>query len=101
MELLDCDIGFLREWLTHQFADGMSWENYGPVWELDHVQPCCSFDFSDAAQQRICFRWSNLRPMLVSSNRAKNGRPLSQREIDTHANLATDWEESHPKPHNN
>lgn len=96
MEMLGCSLDYLRRWLSHQFRGDMSWENYGSVWELDHVRPCCSFDFSDDAAQRACFIWSNLRPMLVGENRSKNGRPLSAEEVEKHALVASEWESANP-----
>lgn len=46
MELIDCSIEFLKEFIASKFTEGMSWDNYGE-WHLDHIRPCSSFDLSD------------------------------------------------------
>ena len=70
--LIGCTI---PEWRTHLeslFKPGMTWENYGAVWEVDHVIPCAKFDFSDPVQQRACFHFSNTQPLFAEENRRKS-----------------------------
>lgn len=50
---------------------GWSWDNYGKIWEIDHVKPCAKFDLTDPAQQRVCFHFYNTQPLLISENRSK------------------------------
>jgi len=71
LELIGCDIDFLRRWLEAKFLPGMTWENYG-VWHIDHIMPCASFDLSDPVQQRTCFRWTNLQPLWAADNIRKS-----------------------------
>lgn len=71
LELIGCDIGFLRRWLEAKFQPGMTWENYGG-WHIDHIMPCASFDLSDPVQQRTCFRWTNLQPLWAADNIRKS-----------------------------
>lgn len=49
----------------------MDWENYGKVWQVDHVRPCASFDLTNPEQQRSCFHWTNLQPLFVHENLIK------------------------------
>jgi hypothetical protein len=72
--LLGCDMQWLVAWLEIQFKPGMTWENYGPVWHVDHKRPCNSFDLSDPAQQRLCFHWTNLQPLFARENQEKGPR---------------------------
>lgn len=72
LELLGCSIPKLRAHLEAQFRPGMTWENYGPVWHVDHRKPCISFDLSDPAQQRECFNFKNLQPLFAKENLSKN-----------------------------
>lgn len=69
--LIGCSIVQLREHLERQFRHGMTWENYGPVWHVDHIRPCVSFDFSSPAQQRECFHFTNLQPLFAAENLRK------------------------------
>jgi hypothetical protein len=49
----------------------MSWENAGSVWHIDHIRPVASFDLLDLDQQKLCFHYSNLQPLLAAENLAK------------------------------
>lgn len=63
--------------LQRQFAGGMTWENYGKVWEIDHIRPVASFDFSKGAEDiASCWALSNLRPLCVKVNRSKGKKIL-------------------------
>jgi hypothetical protein len=36
---LGCTGKFLHDWLTYQFTDEMTTDNYGTYWHIDHVKP--------------------------------------------------------------
>ena len=72
--LLACSWDTLREWLESNFTDGMTWENYGTLWHIDHTMPCSVFDLSIEENQRVCFNWSNLAPMLGPENLSKSNK---------------------------
>jgi len=67
VDLFGCTVDFLRGYIEAQFTDGMNWDTI----QIDHIRPCASFDLSDDDQQRACFHYSNLRPMLAKDNLAK------------------------------
>lgn len=60
--------------LTPMLRDGMTWANYGTVWEIDHKRPVASFDLSSPDQVRECWALSNLQPMLGPENRTKGAK---------------------------
>lgn len=66
--LVGCPGPQFRRHLEVQFTEGMSWENYGVFWEIDHFRPLASFDLSDPAQYRRCAHYSNTRPITVNRN---------------------------------
>lgn len=68
---LDCSSDFFQEWLQSQLYDGMTLDNYGKVWHIDHVIPCASFNLADEESIKKCFCWKNLRPLLIHKNRTK------------------------------
>lgn len=70
--LIGCSFSDLRAHLEAQFTDGMTWENYGPVWHVDHRRPCASFDLTKTEQQHECFHFTNLQPMFASDNVRKS-----------------------------
>lgn len=70
MELLDCTIDQLREYLQLKFTENMNWNNYGN-W---HIVPCAKFDLTDPAQQKTCFHYTNLQPLWAADNMAKGAK---------------------------
>jgi hypothetical protein len=75
-DLVGCPLGDLKKHLEAGFRDGMTWDNYGSSWHIDHIVPCAAFDLSTAEGQRTCFHFSNLQPLLVKENLAKKDRIL-------------------------
>jgi hypothetical protein len=69
--LLAMELPEFRIYIQGQFRPGMTWENYGPVWHLDHVRPCASFDLTNPEEQKICFRWDNHQPLFAEDNLRK------------------------------
>jgi hypothetical protein len=77
--LFGCTIEQLRIYLESLFLEGMTWENYNhKTWHVDHIRPCNTFDLSDPEQQKICFHYTNLRPLWAKDNwsRPKDGSDL-------------------------
>ena len=70
--LLGCSIEELKKHLEKQFKKEMSWENWGEIWEIDHIKPCISFDLTDQKQQHDCFNYLNLQPLFKTTNIAKS-----------------------------
>ena len=73
-KLLGCPVGFFKLHLEKQFKPGMTWENYGSVWEVDHIMPCSRFDMSDPLQQHLCFHYTNTQPLFAEENRYKHNK---------------------------
>jgi hypothetical protein len=67
----------LRDHLTPMLKPGMTWENYGRVWHVDHKRPVASFDFTVADPLpviRQCWALDNLQPLFAPENIAKGAR---------------------------
>ena len=77
MKLVGCDPAWLIAWLEIQLKPGMTWENYGPEWHIDHIRPCINFDLTDPHQQKLCFWFWNLQPMWAKENLSKGSKPLN------------------------
>lgn len=69
---LGCDYEQAQRHIAAQFRDGMSWENHGAIWEVDHKRPLASFDLTDPDQWMIALHFTNLQPLLVTENRIKS-----------------------------
>lgn len=72
LELLGCPVWHLMAHFEFLFKPGMTWENHGPVWHIDHIKPCAKFDLSDPEQQKSCFHWTNLQPLFAEENLRKS-----------------------------
>ena len=74
--LVGCQMIDLRLYIEAQFQPGMTWDNI----HIDHIIPCASFDLSDIEQQRRCFHFSNLQPLLAVENLQK-GSSVSEEDL--------------------
>lgn len=82
MEMLGCTIEHFIKHLETQFQKGMTWHNHGVGrrrWNIDHIIPCAKFDLTREDQQRLCFHFSNLRPMWSVPN-IRKGAKLERHE---------------------
>ena len=73
-ELVGCSIPELKLKLEKQFTAEMTWDNHGTVWHIDHDRPCASFDLTKLDEQRECFHYTNLQPLLAKDNLKKGDR---------------------------
>lgn len=74
IDLIGCDVVYLKKWLEFQFSCYMNWNNYGSYWVLDHVKPCCLFDLTCAKGRMLCFNWKNIRPLERNKNASKSNK---------------------------
>jgi hypothetical protein len=73
-EVLGCSVEELAVKLEGLFRPGMTWENYGPAWHVDHIKPCARFDLRDPEHQKQCFHFSNLQPLFKRENLIKGAK---------------------------
>lgn len=73
-KLAGCTRDELKEHLVSRLREGMTLDNYGKVWHIDHIRPCASFDLSDKDQVAACFHYSNLQPLFAKENRMKSDK---------------------------
>ncbi len=73
-ELIGCNLQDFKKWLEKNFSHDMNWNNYGKVWNLDHVFPVSIFDLTNEDEKFLCFNWKNTRPCYsnVNFSRKKN-----------------------------
>jgi hypothetical protein len=81
---IGCDSKFLLHHITSQFTAGMTMDNHGTVWHLDHIYPLSKADLTDRVQFLAAANWRNLRPMLGPENLEKSDAvtPEAQRLFD-------------------
>lgn len=69
-----CNMSFLRGYLESKFVRGMTWENHGKVWHIDHVIPRTSFNLLDENEVHKCCHYTNLQPLFVIDNLLKGNK---------------------------
>jgi hypothetical protein len=92
--LLGCTYQQFIVWLSYQFDNHMTMDNYGSYWHLDHVIPCASFDFNDKTQQRKCFHWTNYSPCEGKENILKSDT-IDPHAISWQASMVEEFLEQH------
>lgn len=70
--LTGCTTKQLAKHLESQFKRGMTWDNYGRYWHVDHILPCASFDHTCHRQRAQCWHWTNLQPLEAKKNMNKS-----------------------------
>ena len=58
-------------------TSGMTWDNI----HIDHIQPCASFDLEDPNEQRKCFHYTNLQPLLAEDNLRKSDQIVPEHQV--------------------
>lgn len=66
-----CDKETLVSYIESKFRDGMTWENRGKVWELDHIVPLRG-GFGNLELLMRMNHYRNLQPLTVEENRRKH-----------------------------
>ncbi|MFA5340610.1 MAG: hypothetical protein WC332_02420 [Clostridia bacterium] len=78
-EIVGYTLDQLKNHLEKKFQNGMTWENYGKVWHVDHKIPVSVFNFKNINDLdfKRCWSLSNLQPMFAFDNQSK-GNKLSK-----------------------
>src|SRR5205823_1218698 len=74
---LGCTPEFLKAHLESQFKPGMTWDNHGKAWHVDHKFPLkppkpYALNLKDPNECARVFNWRNLRPMFGKENMSKS-----------------------------
>jgi hypothetical protein len=72
-DYLGCSIQELKEHLEKQFKDGISWENYGKMWHIDHMIPI-QYNKPNIEQVKYRLNYNNLQPLTIGENTKKGNR---------------------------
>jgi hypothetical protein len=74
LELLGIKLKYFRRYLEHKFKPGMTWDNYGKVWHLDHIIPLSIIDISKKDNLKFACNYRNLQPLFARENLSKNNK---------------------------
>lgn len=65
---LGCTIEELKIYLESKFEPGMTWDNYGSEWHIDHIKPLFKFDLTDRNQLLEACNYANLQPIFIKDH---------------------------------
>jgi hypothetical protein len=71
---LGCTLDEFKQWIESKWVRGMSWDNYGRAWHIDHLVPQSYFDCSKEEELRRCFHFTNLRPLWARKNMRRGAK---------------------------
>ena len=74
IDLLGTSIDNLWIHLEKTFKSGMTKDNYGKIWQVDHKIPCAAFDLTKPKEQVKCFHFTNLQALFVKENLSKGAK---------------------------
>jgi len=74
IDLLGTSIDNLWIHLEKTFKSGMTKDNYGKIWQVDHKIPCAAFDLTKPEEQVKCFNFTNLQALFVKENLSKGAK---------------------------
>jgi hypothetical protein len=61
--IVDYSYEDLKLHLETNFREGMSWDNYGELWEIHHIKPQNLFNPSKVEELKECWKLPNLLPL--------------------------------------
>ena len=61
----------LKEHLTQNFREGMSWDNFGELWEIHHIKPQNMFDIENIDDVKECWNLNNMIPLWKTTEISK------------------------------
>jgi len=75
-DIVGYSLADLMKHIERQFKPGMTWENRGAVWHLDHKIPVNAFNFTspDHTDFKRCWALRNLQPLFKEENLKKGAK---------------------------
>lgn len=67
LKLLGCSLDDFKIYLEKQFLPEMTRDNYGKIWEIDHIKSCFTFNLVLKEEQQQCFHYTNMRPLFKTT----------------------------------
>jgi hypothetical protein len=74
IQYVGCTVAQLMRFLELKFAPGMSWDNHGTYWHIDHIKPLASFDLTNEDERYEACGYQNLQSLPVFDNISKGAR---------------------------
>lgn len=69
--LIGCSPNSYKIYISSLLLSGMTWENYGSYWCIDHFIPIRAFNITDRKEAEKAYHYLNSAPMTISRNSQK------------------------------
>ena len=84
LKLFGTTVDGFKKHIESQFTDTMSWYNHGQIynpdaWQLDHIIPIGSFDFTIEENFTKAFHYTNTRPLMSSDHLEKSNKETGEK----------------------
>ena len=74
LSILGCSLTFYSIWISFTFDGNMSHDNYGKIWNIDHVIGINNYNLNEESNVKTAFHWSNTRACYCSENFSKKDK---------------------------
>ncbi|MFM9910998.1 MAG: hypothetical protein ACKVOW_16785 [Chitinophagaceae bacterium] len=54
-----------RDWIELQFEGESTWQNFGTIWQFEHIIPVIYFDFTLEEELKLCWNFINIQVGLI------------------------------------
>ena len=71
---LGCSIPEFKSYMEAKFKPGMTWDNYGIEWHIDHIRPLANYDLVDKDTFLQLVHYTNLQPLWAADNIRKSNK---------------------------
>ncbi|NCU03482.1 MAG: hypothetical protein GXC73_05795 [Chitinophagaceae bacterium] len=68
------DIENFRKWIEVQFVGELGWDNFGTLWQFEHIIPVTYFDFEDELELKLCWSFINIRIEDIQKSKERGNR---------------------------
>lgn len=50
-----------RKWIALQFTEDLNWDNFGKLWQFEHIVPAQHFNLNQESELKLCWNFLNIR----------------------------------------
>jgi len=68
---LGCTIEFFKQYIENKFYSDMTWDNWGLLWEIDHIEELHTFDLTIRSEFLRACHYTNLQPLTIKDHQKK------------------------------
>lgn len=68
---LGCSVASLKNYIEERFLPGMTWENWGKIWHIDHKIAFALVDLAISQNVKLVCHYTNLQPLFIPDHHVK------------------------------